>query len=117
MGTASYTFTVTYSDALALARASLGDGDLRVSGPAGYTQLATLYSATPAGDSPQIVAVYTIEAPGGSWDGTNNGAYQIALVADEVRDTAGNSAPEAALGGFSVSLEARIYLPLLALGT
>jgi hypothetical protein len=112
-GTESYTFTVTYSDAMALARASIGDGDLQVSGPRGYSQPAALFSATPMGDSPQIVAVYTIQAPGGSWEGTDNGTYQIALPAGEVLDRAGNSVPEGALGSFSVALEARVYLPLI----
>jgi hypothetical protein len=109
----SHTFSVTYSDSMAISWASLGDGDLRVTGPRGYSQLVKLVSTTPASSGPEIVAIYTVEAPGGSWEGSDNGAYQIALVAGEVRDTAGNSVPEGVIGSFSVSLEARIYLPLI----
>jgi hypothetical protein len=115
-GAAIYRFTVVYTDGVAVAGASLGDGDVRVSGPGGYSRLAALAGVSPAGDGGRIAATYTVPAPGGAWDVADNGRYRIALEAGQVRDTAGNSAAAAELGGFEAALGTRLYLPVVARG-
>lgn len=42
----TYTFTITFSDNLAIDSASLGAGDIHVTGPGDFNQLATLISVT-----------------------------------------------------------------------
>jgi hypothetical protein len=111
---ASYSFTVAYSDGVAVAGASLGNGDVRVTGPGGFNQLGTLVSATPAGDGARIEATYSIPAPGGAWNLEDNGTYAIVLEAAQVEDTAGNAAAQIALGSFDVGLGSRVYLPIVA---
>jgi hypothetical protein len=108
-------FTVVYSDGVAVVGGSIATGDIRVSGPNGYSQVATLVSATPTSDGPQIAARYRIIAPGGAWDIAANGVYQIVLEAGQVRDTAGNAAPARSLGSFTVALGAQLYLPLVVM--
>jgi hypothetical protein len=112
-GGATYTFTITFSDNQAIDSTSIGAGDIRVSGPGGFSQMATLVSATPAGNGTPRTATYQIAAAGGAWDTGDNGTYTIALEANQVFDTAGNPTGAATLGSFMVSLNHAIYLPLV----
>ena len=50
-------------------------------------------SFNPNGNSTSITATYTISAPSGQWDATANGTYSIAINANQVRDTSGNTVP------------------------
>jgi fimbrial isopeptide formation D2 family protein/uncharacterized repeat protein (TIGR01451 family) len=115
-GGTDYTFTVTYADGVAVLAGSLGNGNLWVTGPRGFSQMATLVGVTPAGDGAQLTATYRITAPGGTWDVADSGFYRIALVSDQVRDTAGNSAAAGTLGGFDVALGVKVVLPLAQAG-
>ncbi len=89
-GGATYSFTVTYSDSLAIEITSVDGGDIRVTGPGGFNQLATLVGVTPAGSGTPRTATYQIMAPGGAWDSADGGTYIIALEANQVFDTVGN---------------------------
>jgi hypothetical protein len=108
-----YSFTVTFSDNLAIDRASLSTGDIRVTGPGGISQLATFVDVTPAGNSTSCTATYRITAPGGSWGTGDNGTYTIALEANHVFDSAGNPVRSGSLGSFLVKLNDTTYLPLV----
>ena len=123
-GAATYTFTVVFSDAPDIDPTSLGDGDIRVRGPGGFDQAATLvgvYTSTNTishdqtasliGVQSPLRATYAIVPPGGSWDGLDNGSYSIELVAGAIRDTAGNVMAAANLGSFQVTLRLCVYLP------
>jgi uncharacterized repeat protein (TIGR01451 family) len=113
-GGATHSFTVVYSDNLAIDIASLDGNDIRVTGPGGFNQLAALVSVTPAGSGTPRTATYRITSPGGSWDNADNGAYTLALQASQVRDGVGNLAAARALGAFSVNISAsihRVFLP------
>ena len=112
-GGTTYSFTVTFSDNLALAIASLGTGDIRVTGPGGFNQLATLVQVTPASNGTPRTATYRITAPGGSWDSVDSGTYSVALESNQVFDSAGNSVSAGSLGSFRVRLNYTIYLPLV----
>ncbi|MDA7422405.1 hypothetical protein, partial [Tritonibacter multivorans] len=104
-GTATTDITLTFSDDTALDVSSIDIGDITVTGPGGA--VLTVASATVdvgADGSPRAVT-YTVNAPGGTWDGADDGTYSVALAADEVLDTSGNAAPEdAALASFEADL-------------
>ena len=59
----------------------------------------------PTNGTPRI-ATYSIAAPGGSWDGADNGTYTISMQADQVVDIDGNAAGAVPLGSFSVAIDA-----------
>jgi hypothetical protein len=102
-GATTYEFTVTYSDANGVHASTLGDGDVLVSGPSGFSQPATFVSATPAGDGSPRTARYRITPPGGAWDAADSGTYTVTPQPGQVKDLAGNSAAGAA-GTFVVNV-------------
>lgn len=115
-GGATYRFSVTFSDDLAVDATSLDSNDIRVVGPGGFNQLATLISVTPAGNGASRTATYQINAPKGAWAIADNGVYQLVLEGNQVRDTSGNAAPASMIGVFTVSIGKPIYtvsLPLV----
>src|SRR5262249_2700694 len=103
-GGTAYTFTVTYSDDAAIAFSSLGDGDVRVTGPNGFTAPATLVSVDVNSDGTPRTATYRITPPGGTWDGADAGTYTVAVESGQVTDAAGNAVPAGPLTSFRVVL-------------
>jgi hypothetical protein len=98
-GAASYSFTVRYTSAAALDTSTLGDGDVVVSGPYGFTQSARLVEFDQT--NPQtILATYRITAPGDGWGGADNGAYAVTLAPGRALDTEGHAPAESDLGLF-----------------
>ena len=113
-GGSTQTFTVVFSDNLAIDIASLDGSDIRVTGPGGFNQPATLVSVTPATNGTPRTATYQISAPGGSWDNADNGVYTVAVQANQVSDTAGNTVAVGALGTFNVDVSVArrlVYMP------
>ncbi|MEL6263666.1 MAG: DUF4347 domain-containing protein [Cyanobacteria bacterium J06626_6] len=102
----SYDFTVTYSDSTAVDTSSIDNGDIRVSGPGGFSQAATLVSVNNNSDGSPRTATYRMTPPGGSWDTSDNGSYAIALNNNQVQDTLGNATAGTNLGSFSVGIAA-----------
>jgi hypothetical protein len=111
-----FSFTLTYSDNLALATDSLGDDDLVLSGPNGFSTPVQLISVTPAGNGTPRTASYTANVPGGSLDAADNGDYTLTIVEDSIFDTAGNAASGVA-GVFNINIEPEprytLYLPIV----
>ena len=100
----SHSFTVTYTDSTAVSIASLGSADLLVLGPNGYSNYVEFAGVdTPTDGSPRT-ALYSIPAPTGFWQSTDNGTYQVILQDSEVTDTANNPAAEQLLGTFFVAI-------------
>jgi Bacterial Ig-like domain len=112
-GGTTYSFTVDFSDNLAIDVTSLDGSDIRVTEPGGFNQLATLVGVTPPGNGARRTATYQITAPGGAWDSADSGAYTIAQKANQVFDTAGNAVGATTLGSFQISLNYTVYLPLV----
>ena len=100
------TVTVVFRDDQAVSVASIGDGDIVVTGPNGYREMANLVPGTisPATDGTPITAEYTIVPPGAVWDICDNGTYVVSLLANEVSDTSGNAATTVEIGEFSVNV-------------
>ncbi|MDQ3440439.1 MAG: DNRLRE domain-containing protein [Planctomycetota bacterium] len=103
-GIANHTFTVTYTDASAVDLNSLSSSDVRVTGPNGYNQLATLVSRTSPNNGKTVVAVYGVRPAGAYWDAADNGTYALSLVAGAARDTLGNGSAAADFGTFAVDV-------------
>jgi subtilisin family serine protease len=99
-----YYFKVTYADDVAVDYRTIDGGDVLVTGPGGYSQPGTLVNLPATADVKVWTATYMIAAPGGTWDGPDSGTYTVTLQPGQVSDTAGNSAPAAALGTFVVNL-------------
>lgn len=85
--------------------ATLGDGDLVLSGPGGVTiPLTFIAPSTPLKDSGTVTVDYAIAAPGGSWDAADNGDYQIIVVGGQVTDILGNTVAEGPIASFTIAL-------------
>jgi lysophospholipase L1-like esterase len=102
----SYTFNVTYADNDGINLSTIDNSDVRVTGPNNYSQLAQLVSFNSSSSNSTVTATYRINAPGGSWDTTDNGSYNVLLQAFQVADSKNNFIPAGELGSFQVNLVA-----------
>ncbi|NJN49227.1 MAG: hypothetical protein HC805_04890, partial [Alkalinema sp. RL_2_19] len=117
-GATSYDFQVTYSDDSAIDVSTIGTGDIQVTGPNNYSQIARFISLdrnptdnNPTDGSPRT-ATYRLTAPNEIWNGRDNGLYSISLIANQVSDQGGNTHRTAtSLGDFVVDLSSTV-LPL-----
>ncbi len=100
---------VTYSDNAGIDTSTLGDDDLRVTGPNGYDAAARLVSVNNAVNGTPRVATYAIDAPGGTWSAGDNGTYTILAQAGAVKDIEGASVPAGSLGIFACGIQNTIY--------
>jgi hypothetical protein len=103
-GSPVHSFTVTYTDNVAVSVASLGAGDLYVLGPNGYSNVVDFAGVDLPTDGTPRTASYDIAAPNGLWTSADNGVYQVYLAAGEVSDTSNNALDEALLGSFTVAI-------------
>jgi hypothetical protein len=95
-----YTFTVFITDNEAVDTSTIGNSNMLVTGPNGFSQFAKLVSVTPATSAATVTATYMITATAAT---LFNGTYTIALLANQIADTSGNFAPAATLGSFIVA--------------
>jgi hypothetical protein len=103
-GGSGYEFTVVYNDDTAINVASLGSGNVQVTGPNGYSQLATLVSVNDPSNGTPRIATYRIAAPGGTWDSTDSGSYNVSVQSNQVSDGEGNFVGAASLGNFLANI-------------
>jgi len=103
-GSPSHSCSVTYTDATAVKLSSLNSSNLLVTGPNGFSNLVEFVGADLPLDGSPITGSYSITAPGGIWDVTDNGSYTLTLLAGQVTDTLNNSVAQSALGNFSVAI-------------
>ncbi|HEX4123577.1 MAG TPA: hypothetical protein VHY37_02560, partial [Tepidisphaeraceae bacterium] len=98
------TFTVTYSDQVAIDVASLASSNILIMGPHGQYEAAAYVSSSPTTDSSQVVATYEFAAPDTTvFTAADNGVYTFDLLSS-VSDTSGNVIPAQTLGTFDLSL-------------
>ena len=113
-GDTTYTFTVSYGDNLAVDTASLGNGNIVVSGPNGLSQAATFVSADSPANGSLRVATYRISAPGGNWVSSADGEYTVSVQPSQITDVAGNLMPAGPIGTFNVAADGLSAPDLLA---
>jgi uncharacterized repeat protein (TIGR01451 family) len=103
-GPTIYRFTVDYTDSDGVAIASLGDNDVRVTGPNGFRVLCTFESVSPDSNGSPRTATYTFTPPGGFWDMADSGTYTITALAGGVADTLANPSDGVTLGTITVDI-------------
>ncbi|MBX7102441.1 MAG: hypothetical protein K1X57_00065 [Gemmataceae bacterium] len=101
-GGTNYSFSVLYQGTANIDASTLGNTDIRVTGPNGFNQLATLRSVTGSGAT--VTATYQVTAPGGTWDGSDVGQYSVAVEASQVADVGAVFVPAGSLGNFAVDV-------------
>ena len=104
IGDAIIQFKLTYSDNVAIEVSTLGNGDVRVTGPNGFSQLATFVSVSKSNNGTPRTVVYQITAPGGALATKDNGTYTVAVLAGAVTDTHGNAVAAGAGGKFVLNV-------------
>ena len=103
-GGSTYTFSIKYADNTAINVSTIGDNDVRVTGPGGFDVVATKISVDVATNGTPRIATYTIPAAGGIWDVGDNGTYKLSMEAATVFDTEGDAVVAGQVGSFSVSI-------------
>ena len=96
-GATTYSFVVTYTDGVGIDTTTLANA-IQVTGPANFSQTASL--TTTSGNPKNLTATYTINAPGGTWDFTDDGTYTVTLKNNVVKSTSGRSIAGGTLGHF-----------------
>jgi hypothetical protein len=92
----TYTFGVTYASTNYVSAASIGNGNIVVTGPNGYSQPATVVPPAPTSDATSTTVHYSLPTP--SYPGT----YTITLEPNQISDAAGNVTAGQVLGTFTV---------------
>jgi hypothetical protein len=71
---------------------SIGDGDIGVTGPNGFSQMAQLLAPPAVLSNGDVVARYVVRPPTNQWEWpAANGTYNVGIVAGAVRNTAGEA--------------------------
>jgi RHS repeat-associated protein len=109
--TTTLSFVVDFSDDVSLNTNSIATGDIIVTGPGNFSQVATLVSGPSSSSATAATATFQITAPGGFFTDADNGNYSIALDAGTLLDTAGNVAAAATIGSFAANIAAPASLP------
>ncbi|MBX7105464.1 MAG: hypothetical protein K1X57_15370 [Gemmataceae bacterium] len=105
-----HTFSVTYFDSIAVNVSTLGTGDVRVTGPGGFDVAAQFIGVDVPVDGTPRTATYRIIAPGGAWDGADNGVYNVVLQAGEVAGASGMTSLASTIGTFKVGLPNTLFV-------
>ena len=101
LGATQHAFIVHYADDNGIDPRTLGDGDVRVTGPNGYSATASLVSVDRAGTTTRA-AIYTIDAPDGGWQADDEGIYTVSAVSGQVADLKGTFLRSGVIGTFWV---------------
>jgi hypothetical protein len=109
--TTTLSFVVDFSDDVSLNTNSIATGDIIVTGPGNFSQVATLISGPSSSSATAATATFQITAPGGFFTDADNGNYTISLDDGTLLDTAGNVAAAATIGSFTANIAAPASLP------
>ena len=108
-GGAEYNFQVEYTDDEAIDIATIGNGEIEVTGPNNFQAVASYVNieGNPVGNgTPRIVNYkFTVPNPPVGWDPSNEGFYTIAIQADKVKNVWGLPVVAGDLGTFYVDLD------------
>lgn len=99
------TITMNFNSFGIINLGSISTGAVRVTGPNGFSQIATLTSRrfVPGSIQARGEAVFQIAAPGGEWQNANDGEYSIQMIAGTVADGRGNFVAPGEVSQFLVS--------------
>jgi uncharacterized repeat protein (TIGR01451 family) len=103
--TKDYAFKVVYADASKVKLTSLGNQNLKITGPHNFAAFATKGKVVPSADGTSVTVTYTVTAPTGGWAKSKSGKYTIKLQANQVADLLNNRrGVTATLGTFTVKI-------------
>ena len=97
-------FNVTFSDNIAIQSTTIDANDVTVTAPDGTVLPVTLVGVNATGNGTPRTATYSVAAPGGAWDNTDQGNYTVNLNAAAVSDTSDNAIAADSLGSFTVDI-------------
>ena len=98
----SYKFQVKYTSPAGIDVSTLGDDDILVTGPNGYSLFADFTKAK-ASKGGSVTATYIAQSPGGLFDQGDNGLYSMIVQGGSVKDLAGTTTTAGLLDQFLVS--------------
>jgi len=101
-GATSYSFEVKYSDDGDISDGTIDGDDVRITGPNGFDVPAAVVMVNSTDHF--ATAIYAIVPPGGSWDSSDNGTYEITMQPNQVFDLIGNPVHPGSLGTFTVTI-------------
>ncbi len=101
----TFSFKVKYttSNHRPVDEATLRTGNVTVTGPNGYQQVATFVSVDSNAGGSSRVATYSVAAPSSAWREVDEGIYRFAVGTQPVKDSLGNVVRQGNLGAFAVS--------------
>lgn len=79
-------------------------GAIRISGPNAYDMPGTAFMWT-TNDSQRVNVSFNVSAPGGIWDPSDNGTYEVRVAPNRVSDLAGNLMPGQVIATFTVGIQ------------
>ena len=107
-GTSQQIIQVQFSDDTGILTNTITNNAIAVRGPSNEVWPVTLQSVTPTGVSQFVTAVFHMAPPGGTWNNSDDGTYQIQILGDQVFDETGNAVATDDIGSFSVQIVDRI---------
>lgn len=97
-------FDVRFVDNSALLASTIDGNEIQVTGPGGFSTIASLVGKDRQSNSNVITATYRIPGRGDDWDSGDNGIYSVLALANQVQDITGTSLPARLLGTFQVNI-------------
>ena len=108
---APYTFTIVYSDNVAVAASSLSGAIIHLVPPGNgapiipnYVNTTPIGPTDPWGDAKTFDVTYQITPPGGSWTESDDGTYTVTAAGSLATDLAGNVLSPGTVGTFAVQV-------------
>lgn len=102
--TADANFSVTFADNVGIDAATIDVSDVTVTSPDGILIPVNLIGVDAEGNGTPRTAVYSIAAPGGTWDVGDVGDYKVEINAESVSDTSGNAIAANVIGTLALGV-------------
>ena len=101
-----YQLRMTYAHPSGIPVGAVGNDDIVVTGPNGFSQQMQLVRAASQKRGTRVAATYRLAAPGGMWDTAENGVYTVTLQGGAVTATDGTASETGTLTRFVVNVRA-----------
>jgi hypothetical protein len=99
----TFDFLVAYKDNRGIDATTLGNSDILVTGPGGFSQAAQFVGPSTVSPGGAFrYATYRITPPGGAWDWHDDGTYTLSMQSNQVKDTGTLFVAAGAFGSFNV---------------
>ncbi|MBL8817577.1 MAG: S8 family serine peptidase [Planctomyces sp.] len=96
--------TAVFMDDDAINVTSIATGDLRVSGPGGFSETPELVDLTSADNGRVVTTRWRLSPTQKEWDSSDRGSYQIEVLANSVQDLESHFVHGGVVGQFEVSI-------------